>query len=194
MKVAGIVLAAGESRRMGRAKMTLPFGDSTLLETVIGALEEAVDSVTVVLGRNWEEVSATIAHRNVETFVNPRPEGGMLSSAQWALAQLQDEADAFLFALGDQPRIQPTVVETLLAAAERSVKGIVLPIYAGKRGHPVLFRARYKQAILALPLTMGLNAIARAHPDDVEEVPVDTPSIHQDIDTPEDYARLRIDG
>jgi len=191
MRVAAIVLAAGASRRMGRAKQTLPYGQSTILETVIRALNAAsrVEGVTVVLGSNWPEVYPALEHLDAEVFVNPRPEDGMISSAQWALAQVRNDADAFLFALGDQPQIETRVVDALIEAAAQSGKGICLPTYAGKRGHPVLFRARYKPEILSLPLTVGLNHLVHSHPDDVLEVPVDTSSVLKDIDTPEDYRR-----
>lgn len=197
MRTAAIVLAAGDSQRMGRPKLTLPYGDSNVLDTVIRTLQSCgIDGVTVVLGRDWEQVYDTIEDANVEVFVNPRPEGGMLSSAQWALAQLRNDVDAILFALGDQPEIAPETVKALIAKAERSGKGIFVPTYEGRRGHPVLFRERYKQEILSLPLTVGLNAIAHAHPEDVEEVPVHTPTVLLDIDTPEDYRRAmqRIQG
>lgn len=190
MRTAAIVLAAGDSQRMGRPKLTLPYGDSNILGTVIRTLQSCgIDGVTVVLGRDWEQVYDTIEDTSVEIFVNPRPEGGMLSSAQWALAQLRNDVDAILFALGDQPEITPETVEALLAKAERSNKGIFIPTYEGRRGHPVLFRERYKQEILNLPLTVGLNTIAHIHPEDVEEVPVNTPAVLRDIDTPEDYRR-----
>ncbi len=190
MRVGAIVLAAGESRRMGRVKATLPYGDSTVLETILKALEaSAVDAVTVVLGRNWEQVYAAIEDLDVEVFVNPRPERGMLSSAQWALGQLRDDLDGFLFVLGDQPQIRTETVNALLAAAERSRHGILLPTFEGKRGHPLLLRANYKEEILHLPHTVALNALLQAHPDDVEEVPVSSATGLKDIDTPEEYAQ-----
>ncbi len=173
---------------MGRTKATLPYGDSTILETVIAALmASGVDAVTVVLGRNWEEVYPAIEGLDVEVFVNPRPDLGMLSSAQWALAQVRDDLDGFLFALGDQPQIRTEIVDRLLAAAAQSRRGILLPTFEGKHGHPLLVRARYKQEILALPHTVGLNALLLAHADDVEELPVEDPGILKDIDTPEEY-------
>jgi molybdenum cofactor cytidylyltransferase len=188
MRTAAIILAAGSSERMGRPKLTMPYGDSNVLDTVIRTLQSCrIEGVTVVLGHNWEQVYDTIEKEDVEIFVNPRPEGGMLSSAQWALAQLRNDVEAILFALGDQPEITPSVVEALITKAERSEKGIFIPTYEGRRGHPVLFRERYKQEILDLPRTVGLNAIAHAHPEDVEEVSVDTPAVLLDIDTPEDY-------
>lgn len=190
MKVAAIVLAAGESRRMGRPKQTLPYGDSTVLETVLRTLRAAqVDGITVVLGNHAPQIRAQLDHLDVEVCINPRPEEGMVSSAQRGLAQVGDDADAYLFVLGDQPQMEARVVDALIEAAARSPFGICLPTYAGRRGHPVLFRARYRAEILALPRTVGLHQIVRAHPGDLLELPVDTPSVLKDIDTPEDYRR-----
>ena len=187
-RVSAIVLAAGESRRMGRAKQILPFGDSTILGTVLAALAASeVDGVTVVLGRNWQEVYPTIESLDVEVVVNPRPERGMLSSAQWGLGQLRDDADSFLFVLGDQPQIQQETVDRLIQRAGESERGIALPTHGGRRGHPLLVDARHKRAILALPLSGGLNQLLEAHPGDIEEVPVESASVLIDIDTPEEY-------
>ena len=192
MRVSAIVMAAGESRRMGRAKMTLPYGDSTILETVIRALEESeVDGVTVVLGRNWQEVYPAIQHLDAEVVVNPRPERGMLSSAQWGLAHLRDDIDAFLFALGDQPQILPETVNALIRAAAESHHGIFLPTYQDKRGHPLLVKSRHKQAILNLPGSGGLNQLLDQSPQDIRAVPCDSETVLHDLDTPEDYRRAQ---
>jgi molybdenum cofactor cytidylyltransferase len=189
MRVAAIVLAAGESRRMGRPKQTLSFGDSTVIGAVVGALQASqVSFTTVVLGYHSEEVREALAGMEVDTTINPAPEQGMLSSAQWGLSHLPDTYDAYLFALGDQPGLQPDIISALMAAA-MSGHGIILPTHGGKRGHPLIIRARYREEILALSLTGGLNQLLECHPDDISLVPVESPSIHEDIDTPEDYDR-----
>jgi molybdenum cofactor cytidylyltransferase len=175
---------------MGRPKLTLPYQGRTILETVVRTLlSSRVDRVLVVLGHHREETQAAIAHLNVTALTNPHPENGMLSSVQCALMQLPEECDAFLVALGDQPQLEAETVNALISAAAASTKGIFVPVHAGRRGHPILFRASYQEEILRLPLTVGLNILARTHPEDVEEVPVNTRSIFQDIDTPEDYRR-----
>lgn len=188
MRIEAIVLAAGESRRMGRPKLTLPYGDSTIIETVIDALAQSpVEGITVVLGSHESDVRSAIERRNVTTILNPRPERGMLSSAQCALNQIRDDAEAFLFALGDQPQVQPETIAALIDAAQRSGRGILLPTFRGKRGHPLLIRARYRDEILALPDSVGLNALLQSHAADIEAIAVDSPSILMDIDTPDDY-------
>lgn len=190
MRIGALVLAAGDSRRMGRNKQMLPYGESTVIETILRVLQESpVDGVTVVLGRNWEEVWGAIDGLDVEMFVNPRPENGMLSSVQWGLAQMRDDLDAFLIVLGDQPQIRAETVAALVQAAVRYPKSIFLPTYQGRRGHPALFRASLKRAILDLPLTSGLNRLLAERPEEIQEVAVDSDTVLKDIDTPEDYRR-----
>jgi molybdenum cofactor cytidylyltransferase len=190
MRVQAVVLAAGESRRMGRTKATLPYGGATILEAVVRALRACeLDRVAVVVGRNRGEIAAAVGSLEVELVENPAPELGMLGSVQRAVERMPEEMEAILIALGDQPQIQPATIRALLGAARGSPRGIFLPTYQGRRGHPALLRARYRQQILALPHTVGLNALIRAHPEDVEEVAQDAPGILEDIDTPEEYAR-----
>lgn len=190
MRIGALVLAAGDSRRMGRNKLMLPYGESTVIETILGVLRESpVDGVTVVLGRNWEEVWGAIDGLDVEMFVNPRPENGMLSSVQWGLAQMRDDLDGFLIVLGDQPQIRADTVAALVKAAEKYPQSIFLPTYQGRRGHPALFRADLKRAILDLPLTSGLNRLLADRPEEIREVAVESDTVLKDIDTPEDYRR-----
>ena len=192
MRVSAIVLAAGESRRMGRAKMTLPFGDSTILATVLERLADSeVGGVTVVLGKNWEEVYPNIQHFDAQIVVNPRPESGMLSSAKWGLAHVPVDSDGFLFALGDQPQILSESIDALIHAAQSSDHEVFLPTYNGRRGHPLLIKSNLKSAILSLPDTGGLNQLLGS--EAVQEVPCSSESVLKDIDTRDDYREARIE-
>lgn len=192
MRVEAIVLAAGESTRMGRSKQLLPWGDSTILETILRVLQKsAVGGITVVLGHSRREIEASIGHLSLNIVVNPRPELGMLSSIQCALESIRGDAEAYLIALGDQPQIQASTVDSLIRAASESDQGIYLPTFSGKRGHPVVLRARNRSAILGLSPESGLNILIRANGADVCELPVPSPTILADIDTPGDYERAR---
>ena len=113
----------------------------------------------------------------------------MLSSIQTAVGAVSD-TDAYLIALGDQPQLDPGVVKSLVRAAERSTNSIFLPTSGGKRGHPLLLSATYREEILALPQTVGMNALVAAHELQVEVVEVGNPEVLEDVDTPEDYARI----
>jgi CTP:molybdopterin cytidylyltransferase MocA len=161
---------------------------------VIGKLAQSeVRGVTVVLGRNWQEIYPTIQHMDAQIVVNPRPESGMLSSAKWGIAHVSDDADGYLFVLGDQPQILPETVNALIAAAETTQGGIVLPTYSGRRGHPLLVSARLKQAILGLPESGGLNQLLANNPHEVHEVTLESESVLKDIDTPEEYGAAQKD-
>jgi molybdenum cofactor cytidylyltransferase len=190
MNVTAIVLAAGASTRMGSVKQLLPYRGTTMLGAVLDSLlATCVGHIIVVLGYHAEKVREAIGERAVEVVVNPDPSRGMLSSVQCGISAAVD-TDLYLIALGDQPRLQAATVDTLISAAGRSPQSIFLPTFAGKRGHPLLMRAAHRDAILRLPLSVGLNAFVAEHGGEVEEVPVDAPAILEDIDTPDDFARL----
>jgi molybdenum cofactor cytidylyltransferase len=189
LRVQAIVLAAGESRRMGRPKAALPFGASTLLGTVIETLSRTrVAGVTVVVGHHREVVERIAHSSGARVGVNPCPAEGMLSSVKAGIAATP-EAEAWLIVLGDQPALDPGVVDLLIERARASERSILLPVHEGKRGHPLLIRAAWGPEILALPTDIGLNALVRAHPEAVEEVSTGSPGVLEDIDTPEDYRR-----
>jgi molybdenum cofactor cytidylyltransferase len=192
-QVSAIVLAAGRSRRMGQPKLGLPFGKSTMVGEVVGKVANAstsITSVTVVLGYYSDIVREALAGLSVNFAVNRKPDMGMLSSVQTGL-KAAGEAGGYLICLGDQPDISAEVIKALINSAGQTEKGFFLPVHEGKRGHPLLIKARYVPEILGLPLTVKLNELLDIHADEVMEVPVDDPSVSEDIDTPEDDERLR---
>ena len=180
---------------MGRAKQTLPYGSSTILGTVIETLGASeVSGVTVVLGRNWQEVYASVQHLDAEIVVNPRPESGMLSSVKWGLAHLRNDAEAFLFVLGDQPQLTRELVNGLIESASESERAIAIQTWRGKRGHPLLVKSKLKRAVLELSDSGGLNQLMEHYAGEILEVPADSESVLEDIDTPEDYQRMRVES
>ncbi|MCS6949145.1 MAG: nucleotidyltransferase family protein [Armatimonadota bacterium] len=191
MQVVAVVLAAGASTRMGSPKMLLPFGDKTIIETVLDHVTASqVSHTVVVLGYGWTKIYNLIEHLPVEVIVNPRPEQGMISSVQWAIAQMNQSADGILIVLGDQPLIPTWVHDTLIDAFTYRPDRIIVPTYEGKRGHPVLFSARFREEILNLPTDRGLNTLLHTHPEAVHEVPVDTDTILLQVNTPEEYQQI----
>ena len=188
--ITAVVLAAGRSERMGSPKMLLPFGRKTLIETVLaGVLRSRVDDVVVVLGARRAAVEPVVSKFAVRTVFNEGFEKGMLSSVLRGLREVPAAAGAFLVVLGDHPFPPASVIDRLIAAHDRTGKGIVLPVYRGRRGHPVLVDGRYRDRVTALDPSIGLRQLARDHPDDVLEVPVRTPAVLVDIDSPDDYRR-----
>lgn len=188
MQVAGVVLAAGESRRMGRLKALLPFGTCTVIEQVLQTLLQVdLSEVTVVLGHRASEIRAVIEPLPVRILYNPDYRYGMTTSIQVALRDIAPSPDAYLLALVDQPHIGPEPIQQILTAFAHARKGIVIPTYRGKRGHPIVLAATYRNDVLALTRQQGLNLVTRGHPEDTLEVPVDTDDILRDMDYQADY-------
>ena len=185
-----IILAAGESRRMGKSKLLLPFGEKTIIETVIeNVIKSKAEKILVVLGSNREKIKKKIKNFPVEIAVNPNFRRGMLSSVQWGFQALPENTQAVLVVLGDQPAISSSVINKIIDAFKKTGKGIVLPVYKNERGHPVLIDMKYRDEVGNLSPDLGLRSLVYNHPEDILEVEVETQSILQDIDYKEDYRR-----
>jgi len=186
--IGAVILAAGQSRRMGRNKMLLPFAASTVLETIvteIAACAQIADRV-VVTGHQTDEIAALLGAYPVRCAFNPAyAQADMLVSIQVGLRTLSTEATAALIVLGDQPRIQRAVIEQVITAQQPQT--IVIPSYQMKRGHPILIDRALWPDVLALPETATLRDFIRAHEDQIRYMVVETDSVLNDMDTPEDY-------
>jgi len=186
--LSAILLAAGESKRMGKPKQLMPFGQSTLLEQAIDNLmNSAVDEIIVVLGYKAEEMIKTIAAKPVKIVVNPNYRPGMSTSIIAGLSLVDSQAQTVMLALGDQPSVDSQTINRLIEEFYRHDKGIAIPTYRGMRGHPIIFAIKYKPKLLGLRGDIGGREIIKQHPDDVLEVAVDWASVVSDIDTKSDY-------
>jgi len=196
--IAGIILAAGESSRMGRDKALLPLGRETFLEHLIEVLRGEVSPLLIVLGHHAEEIAGRIAPladvRNVRIVRNPDYQLGQLSSLQAALRVLANEpvagAPGVLVCLVDHPAITKAVVRTLLERFEKQPSSILIPTCQGRRGHPVLFPARLFPELLDAPLEEGARFVVRRHAAEVELVETGEEGILLDVDRPADYEAL----
>ena len=186
--IAGIVLAAGMSVRMGTLKQLLPLGSKTVIEVVVEGVRSQLEQVFVVLGHRADQIAPVLADYPVEVTLNPDYRSGMLSSVKCGI-RAAGPATAYLICLGDQPGLDPEVIGAVIEAAAASGKGIVIPTYEGRRGHPILIDRSYREAILALAEDRGLNTITRGYPEDTLEVPVSGRAVVEDMDTPADYGR-----
>ncbi len=194
-EVAAVVLAAGLSRRMGQPKMLLPWGSRTVLGQVLYVLEEAGVRRRWVIGGAAYERIAEIAHRaGAECLYNAQyAEGEMLLSIQLGLRALEGEPhiQAALICLGDQPQIEVQVVRRLLQEWEARRPRLLVPSYQGRRGHPWLIARPLWAAFLELQPPQTARHFLHAHATQIHEVVVETDSILQDIDTPQEYERFR---
>ena len=187
-KIWAIILAAGASTRMNRQKLLLPFNGKTIIETVVENVARSVSSnILVVLGSHREQIRKQIVNYNVKFCVNENYLDGMLSSVICGFRTLPEEAKAALIFLADQPQIPSPVTDLVIETWQKSGKGIVIPTFNGRRGHPVLIETRYKTEIEKLDPEKGLRVLAEKFKNDVYEVECNLPEILRDIDTPEDY-------
>jgi molybdenum cofactor cytidylyltransferase len=186
--ISTILLAAGESNRMGQPKQLMPFGQSTILgKTIDNLLNSAASETIVVLGYRDEEIRKTIAGKPVKIAINPDYQQGMSTSIIAGLKQVDKRARAVLIVLGDQPFVDSQTINSLVEAFIANKRGIIIPVYQGRRGNPVIFAIKYKGELLNLKGDVGGREIIKRHPDDVLEVAVNCEGVLIDIDTMESY-------
>lgn len=187
--IAGIILAAGASQRMGTPKALLEIQGETFLVRLARVLGSVCDSVTVVLGNHVDQIRPRVPAR-VRVVVNPDPERGQLSSLQTALAGL--DADGFAFVPVDCPAVAEQTAAKLAEAfrGRDAATRFVIPRMGGKRGHPVFATHGIAGELLALPPTGEARAVVHKYVSRTQYVDVDDPGIFADVDTPEAYQRL----
>jgi CTP:molybdopterin cytidylyltransferase MocA len=189
-KIWAIILAGGESKRMGQPKMLLPFMGKTMLDKVIeNVTGSLVTSTLVVLGKENEKITRIVEDTQVKYCFNNNYKEGMLSSVICGIRNLPAETDAVLVFQGDQPLIPPAVADRVIEAYLSSDKGIVMPLFLEKRGHPLLIDMKYRSEIEKLDPAKGLRSLPEKYPDDILEVETDEPGILKDFDTFEEYTR-----
>jgi len=190
--ISAIVLAAGESKRMGQNKLLLPWQGKTILEGVLDALlNSQVEEVILVLGHEAERIREKVPAQKIKIVINSDYKKGMSTSIRQGLRALDEKAKAFLIVLADQPKIDEEILDRLVREFQRVYpeKNIVLPAYRGLRGHPVLFSVKYLEEALRLEGDVGCRQILVDHPEDILTVQVNTEAVLFDIDTPEEYEK-----
>ena len=186
--ISAILLAAGQSKRMGELKQLMPFGQSTIVrQAVDNLLGSAVVEVIVVVGYRAEDVTKAIAAKPIRIVMNPDYEQGMSTSIIAGLNLVHGGVQAVMLAMGDQPLVNSETMNILIEEFCNHDKGIAVPTYQGRRGHPIIFAIKYKNKLLKLKGDVGGRQIIKDHPDDVLEVAVDSESIVADFDTTDDY-------
>ena len=185
-----IILAAGESKRMGFPKMLLPFNGISMLENVICNIKGSViDNTLVVLGAEREALTELISKTSVTYCFNDNYKEGMLSSVKCGFRYLPSDFEAVLVFQGDQPFISPEVINRVIEGYRSSGKGIVIPVNEKKRGHPILIDRKYLKEIEMLDQQEGLRSLSRKFSEDVLEVETDDSGILRDFDTYDEYKK-----
>jgi len=192
MVISAIVLAAGMAHRMGRPKLLLPFGDDLVIQYVARSVAAAdVDETVVVVGYQRAEMETALSNLPIRIVFNPDyAQGEMLSSIQAVLRAVSPVATAALVFLGDQPEITTAILNQIIAAIRCTGDRICLPVYGGRRGHPVGLPRRFWPEVLALGRDASLRDVIRRHQAEITEVAVADDAVLADMDTPEDYARI----
>ncbi len=190
MTAAAIILAAGQSTRMGRNKMLLPFGRSTVIGSIVTEVTACnLGEVVVVTGHDHEQIAALLANSPVRCVFNPEYErSGMIVSIHVGLHALPEKIQAALIVLGDQPRIQRDIVRRIVEAY--APYSVIVPSFQNRRGHPILIDRALWVDVLAQPSTATLRDFVRSHADRIRYVEVDSDSVIRDMDTPEDYRQM----
>lgn len=190
--ITALILAAGQSKRMGQPKMLLPWGETTVLEKIIATFRAAgIEDILVVTGGDRERVEALVGE-SARTVFNPDyAEGEMLSSVQAGLAGLRPVTEAALIGLGDQPQVREGSVRAVVEEYRKSGASLVVPSFQMRRGHPWLVARPYWDEILAMRPPASLRDFLNHHAEKIRYVEIDNSSILQDLDTPEDYLKSR---
>jgi len=189
--IAGVVLAAGLARRMGRQKLLLQLSGKPVVRWSVEHVAGHVEDVVIVTGPDDAALRQALEGLAVRFAVNPRPQDGQGTSIAAGIAALKPWTTAALIALGDQPRMPAAIVPALLDAFRRSGKPIVAPVYRGVQGTPVLFSSEVFAELRALKGDAGARAVVKEDPERVETVAFDL-AMPPDVDTPEDYAKLHV--
>ncbi|MBV8056009.1 MAG: nucleotidyltransferase family protein [Deltaproteobacteria bacterium] len=194
-RIEGILLAAGESRRMGFPKPLLRLNEETFLNHIAASMLVTVERLIIVVGAHRDAVTASVSPDNrIGIIENPDYKLGQLSSIKAGLRAVSTRADAVIVHLVDHPTVLPGTFGRLAGEYQLSMKPIVIARCRGHRGHPVLFDRSIFDELQRAPTDIGARAVVNANVGRVVYVDVDDPGILLDLDTPADLARAGLPG
>jgi molybdenum cofactor cytidylyltransferase len=190
--IAGLILAAGESSRMGIPKATLTWRGRTFLESIVKTLREGgLERMVVVLGHQAEDIQRQVEIEPAQVVINPDYRSGQTSSLQVGLrALMADEPEAILVCLVDHPAVSGETVRRIVAAFRQCGASVVVPTYHARRGHPVLIGRQVFNELLALSCNAGADSVVRKYRPQTQIVEVEDEGVVIDVDDPESYRRL----
>ena len=191
MKISAILLAAGKSKRMGANKLALPWGRRTVLGRCVDVLVRSeIKEVVVVLSDRTQALGGRLRGPKVKWVINPNGKRGMSSSIRVGVQAVDRRSDGILIALGDQPLLRAKTINTLIHALVQGKGKIIVPIFRGRRGHPVLFGAMFAKELLHLKGDVGARSLLQKHLKSVFEVRTKSEAVVADVDTWEDYRKI----
>ena len=190
VNISAILLGAGESKRMGRDKLSLPWGKETVLEHCLGILlRSEVQEIILVLSNLAQRKKIRCDHSKIKVVLNPRYREGMSTSIRRGLQVIDPRSQGVLIALADQPRLKTRTINCLIHAFALGKGKIVIPSFQKKMGHPVIFHRRYEGELKRLKGDVGGRSILEGHSREVTKVRVRSEGVIKDIDTWKDYGR-----
>ena len=190
--ISGILLAAGESRRMGQPKLLLPWGKSTIIECVVdNYLASKIFELIVVVGGNQDLIKEVLTSKPVLVVENSSYQDGMGTSLSQGVEASSSQAEGYLIGLGDQPLITTGIIDYLIASFSQEGPGIVISAHQGKRGHPVIFANKFRNALCTLKGDIGGRTVIEQNRSEIKLVEIGSKVIFIDVNTPEDYRKLR---
>jgi molybdenum cofactor cytidylyltransferase len=190
--LAAVILSGGASSRMGRPKALLPYQGRPFLEHLLDVTHHPRIGVRrVVLGAHAEPIARAVDLSADEIVINEDWEAGQLSSIHVALRSLPKNTEGLLLCLIDHPLISAALVHDLIERFSATGKPVVLPVYEGRRGHPVIFSAALYGELLSAPMETGARAVVWAHAGDVEEVRTNEEGCILNLNDPDAFERMR---
>lgn len=192
--ICGIILAAGEGKRMGKVKLTLPLGDKQLIEWVLQVVKLApLDKYFLVVRPGDKEIIKIGESWGAEIVLNPDFRKGMSTSIKKALLKINtQEVEGFFLILGDQPLITSKIINKLIKSFSPGKEEIVVPYFKDKRGNPVLFDICWKDELMTVTGDVGGRVLIKAHPEKVKRVNISDETILFDIDQEKDYLKAQM--
>jgi len=191
--IASVILAAGDSQRMGTPKALLRTGATTFVQQIVAAHREAhVSPIVVVVGAAADEIARELSGTSAKVVRNDHHHLGQLSSIHAGLRAISSApVDGVLIHPVDHPGVRVETLTLLMKTFEQRHPDIVLPVFRGARGHPVVFASGLFAELLATPLDLGARALVRAHAGSTVEVVTVDEGVVLDIDTPAEYERFQ---
>ena len=192
--ISAVIMAAGQSKRMGKPKINLPWMDTTILGRIVWVLDQAgIDDIVCVIGKVNPNPLPKVESSKIKIVRNPQSEKSeMLSSLKIGLRHLNPASDGVFVVLGDQPQIEVELVENIIDKFHETVSILIVPSYKMRRGHPWFIRNDFVNKVLELDeKTKTLRDFLEEYSSLIYYLPVNNETILKDIDTPSDYNSLK---
>lgn len=188
-QVGAVILAAGTSSRMGRPKMILPWGETTVIGQVVKTLlKSGVTKIKVVTGGDHTAVENALVKFPINVVYNAAyANDDMVYSLRLGLASFDKDIQTALVVLGDQPQIEAGTIQSLIEAHQRTTRPLIIPSYSQRRGHPWLVARSLWPDLIAMTPPATMRDFLNDNTDQILYININSPSILKDLDTPDDY-------